>query len=138
MESDDLNDEFVADFPPFYDNPIYDEVPVRSARTARRPYTVRTRISIDDYDDVDFLQRFRLSKNTVLQILELVEHDLDFDDPRFVFLKKNCEKKSNSWFLRSIAFQIAIYFPADSTVDYVAVLCFGIDAIGDRRFLWRV
>lgn len=135
MDSDDSNDEFLADFPAFYENPIYDYVPVRPARTARRPYTVQERISIDNWDDVDFAQRFRLSKSTVLQILELIRQELTFDDPRFVFLLSESEANICS---RSITFQLTIYFPAHSIVDNVAVLCFGINAIGDCRLQWRV
>lgn len=34
----------------------------------------------EDMDELSFLRRFRLTKNTVFSILELVEEELEFDN----------------------------------------------------------
>ncbi|CAH1969791.1 unnamed protein product [Acanthoscelides obtectus] len=46
---------------------------------ARRLRFIRERIDhLEDLDDVDFCRRFRLSKNSALQVLTLIEHRLEF------------------------------------------------------------
>lgn len=44
----------------------------------RRPYRFMTRIGLDQWDDVDFLQRFRIMKPTVLRVLTIIEERLVF------------------------------------------------------------
>lgn len=46
-------------------------------RAARRQYKMATRINLDSWDDVDFIRRFRLSKQTVMEVLGIVEHELE-------------------------------------------------------------
>lgn len=45
----------------------------------RRPYTVvpNTINHLDAWEDIDFKRRFRLNKNTVLDILPMIEHQLE-------------------------------------------------------------
>ena len=38
----------------------------------RRPYYLPVRANIDNWDDVDFFQRFRLTKRTFLIVLQLI------------------------------------------------------------------
>lgn len=51
-------------------------------RLARRQYKMRVRISIDSWDDQDFFMRFRLQKNTVAMILEIIRASLEIDETR--------------------------------------------------------
>lgn len=44
----------------------------------RRPYRFQARIGHDHLDDYEFLNRFRLSKPTVIKIVELLEERLVF------------------------------------------------------------
>lgn len=39
----------------------------------RREYKMFPRIGVDKWDDLDFLQRFRLSKHTVVQVLQMLQ-----------------------------------------------------------------
>lgn len=48
----------------------------------RREYKLKPRINLDCWDDVDFVQRFRLKKETVLIVLELIKPALEFDEVR--------------------------------------------------------
>lgn len=53
----------------------------------RRPYTVKPRTNpFNDLDDVDFIVRFRLRKQTVLYVLERIEHELEFVTDRYSLL----------------------------------------------------
>lgn len=61
---EDLEDGWVAD----------EEAAVR----IRRPYRFMTRVGLDTWDDIDFLQRFRLMKATVLKVLTIIEERLVF------------------------------------------------------------
>ncbi|KAE8738632.1 hypothetical protein FOCC_FOCC015884 [Frankliniella occidentalis] len=46
---------------------------------ARRPHLIKERMSyFDDLDDVDFVKRFRLSKEGALHVLEKIENKLEF------------------------------------------------------------
>lgn len=50
-----------------------------------RPRWIRERHSyFDEYDDVDFKTRFRMSKETTLSILEQIEEQLEFPSNRYV------------------------------------------------------
>lgn len=44
----------------------------------RRQYRMPKRVTFDDWDDLDFVQRFRLSKATVREVTEMVKPDLTF------------------------------------------------------------
>lgn len=48
----------------------------------RREYELFPRIGIDKWDDVDFLDRFRLSKPTVVKVLQMVESSLQCNEHR--------------------------------------------------------
>lgn len=49
---------------------------------ARRPYNLPVRAKVNDWDDVDFFQRFRLTKCTFLMVLQLVAPALHHPNPR--------------------------------------------------------
>lgn len=49
---------------------------------ARRQYKMRARISIDTWDDQDFFMRFRLQKNTMAMVLEIIRPDIEVDETR--------------------------------------------------------
>lgn len=42
----------------------------------RRPYSNRTRAELDEWDDVSFYERFRMTKRTFRRVVELVEPHL--------------------------------------------------------------
>ena len=49
----------------------------------RRPRWIRERNNyFEEYDDVDFKTRFRLSKESVLSVLDHIEHQLEFPTDR--------------------------------------------------------
>lgn len=48
----------------------------------RRPYTFFQRICMDHWDDVDFVCRFRLRKETVALVLQMIEPRLRYDCER--------------------------------------------------------
>jgi len=49
----------------------------------RRPRWIRERAEdFDNLDDTDFVTRYRLSKSTVLSILEKIENALEFETDR--------------------------------------------------------
>lgn len=55
-----------------------DEDIVEFIEEQRRPYIVHERYdAFNELDDVDFVRRFRLSKNTVLFILEQIEEAIE-------------------------------------------------------------
>ncbi|KAG5868012.1 hypothetical protein JTB14_036570 [Gonioctena quinquepunctata] len=52
----------------------------------RRLYIVRERVdNFEKWDDHDFHARFRMRKDTVLSILELIENSLEFRSDRQIF-----------------------------------------------------
>lgn len=55
---------------------------VHVERRVRREYTMPRRIEVDDFDDVDFYGRFRMTKRTVLRILELIREKLTYSEER--------------------------------------------------------
>lgn len=53
----------------------------------RRPHIYRERPAhFDNYDETDFMARFRLSKNAVMAVLGLIEDRLQTPTDRFVIL----------------------------------------------------
>lgn len=44
----------------------------------RRPRRFHTRVGLDQWDDIDFVQRFRIMKPTVLNVLSIIEERLIF------------------------------------------------------------
>lgn len=44
----------------------------------RRPYRFMTRVGLDHWDDIDFLQRFQLMEPTVLKAVALIKERLVF------------------------------------------------------------
>lgn len=48
----------------------------------RREYKLFPRINLDCWDDVDFVHRFRLRKETVLVVLGKIKSALEFDEVR--------------------------------------------------------
>jgi len=52
----------------------------------RRPYTIRCRIDhFNKWDDYDFKARFRLSKETVSEVLNIIKHSISSNSDRYVF-----------------------------------------------------
>lgn len=52
-------------------------------RIVRRPRIFKERHDyFEEYDDVDFFTRFCLSKQSVLGVLELIEHKLEYSSDR--------------------------------------------------------
>lgn len=48
----------------------------------RRPYQMRLRMTINNWDDFDFYSRFRMKKQTFLLVLDLVSPALQHPQPR--------------------------------------------------------
>lgn len=48
----------------------------------RRQYKMLPRISLDNWDDLDFACRFRLEKRTTLLVLDLIKDALPYDERR--------------------------------------------------------
>lgn len=48
----------------------------------RREYKMFPRIDIDKWDDVDFLDRFRLTKPTVIKVLQMIQSSLQCNEDR--------------------------------------------------------
>lgn len=48
----------------------------------RRPYRLQHRATVDEWDDLDFLMRFRLTKPTFITVLEMIRPELDHLQPR--------------------------------------------------------
>lgn len=49
----------------------------------RRPRWIQERNNyFDDYDNIDFIKRFRLSKRAALCLLTKIEHKLEYDSDR--------------------------------------------------------
>lgn len=73
----------------------------------RRQYLMRRRIEIDDWDDVDYINRFRISKESTIEILQLIEEDLLHvgHEQRYFFslflLHSCCSQLQNRLFCRS-------------------------------------
>lgn len=59
-----------------------DEDMIYVLRPERRAYSMRERINLDSWDDVDFFSRFRLKKATVLMVHDIIRRDLEYDEPR--------------------------------------------------------
>lgn len=51
-------------------------------RLARRPYNLPERATVNDWDYVDFFQRFRITKRTFLVVIQLVAPALHHRNPR--------------------------------------------------------
>lgn len=50
--------------------------------TERRQYTMAQRINMTNWDDYDFFVRFRLHKETVAQILQMILPSLTYNDDK--------------------------------------------------------
>lgn len=48
----------------------------------RREYKMRRRVQMEDFDDFDFYGRFRMRKETVMRVLELIQHKLTYSQER--------------------------------------------------------
>lgn len=48
----------------------------------RREYKMRVRTNMETHDDEDFFQRYRMRKDTVTYILDLLRPALEFDEQR--------------------------------------------------------
>lgn len=48
----------------------------------RRQYRMMDRLQVDAFDDVDFIFRFRLSKQTFVDVLDMIRADLEYIMPR--------------------------------------------------------
>lgn len=51
-------------------------------RNDRRPYSLPVRSTIDDWDDLEFIIRFRLTKATFRSVLQLITPELQVPQPR--------------------------------------------------------
>lgn len=51
----------------------------------RRQYKMMERIDMENWDDKDFFQRFRLTKPTVAKVLEIIRPDLEYSQERYTF-----------------------------------------------------
>lgn len=51
----------------------------------------------DSLEEHDFVRRFRLTKNTVLMVLELIEEEIEFINNRYLLLKANLFNKSTKF-----------------------------------------
>lgn len=61
---------------------IVEESEGRELVAERRQYKMMERITLDDWDDFDFVFRFRISKATFHRVLDMVKPDLDYENPR--------------------------------------------------------
>lgn len=61
---------------------IVEESEERELVPERRQYKMMERDTLDDWDDFDFVFRFRVSKATFQRVLDVVKPDLDFANPR--------------------------------------------------------
>lgn len=66
----------------YFESDSEDEEDIIGLQLARRQYKMRTRISIDTWDDQDFFMRFRLQKSTVAMVLEIIRPSLEVDETR--------------------------------------------------------
>lgn len=51
-------------------------------QSVRRIYRMPQRHTVDNWDDIDFIRRFRVSKTTFLFVLQLVVHELEHPQTR--------------------------------------------------------
>lgn len=52
----------------------------------RRPKKLKLRMNyFDNLDDIEFKMRFRLNKNSVLLVLNIIEEELTFPTNRYVY-----------------------------------------------------
>lgn len=66
-----------------YEDPIlWGEDEGDEERNVRRDYKMRRRVQVEDFDDVDFFVRFRMKKESVFRVLELIEHKLTYGEER--------------------------------------------------------
>lgn len=61
-------------------HPLFDDK--NGENIPRREYRLLQRAGMNDWDDVDFFRRFRLTKGTFLQVLQLVGPELEHVQPR--------------------------------------------------------
>lgn len=61
---------------------IVEESEERELVPERRQYKMMERDTLDEWDDFDFVFRFRVSKATFQRVLDVVKPDLDFANPR--------------------------------------------------------
>ena len=56
----------------------------------RRPYIIRNKPNnLEVWDDTEFFERFRLKKNTVLELLHAIEDQLLILKNRYIFCRNN-------------------------------------------------
>lgn len=70
---------------------IVEESDQRELMAERRQYKMMKRITVDDWDDFDFIFRFRISKATFHRVLEMVKPDLDYENPRSRYILPNVQ-----------------------------------------------
>lgn len=63
---------------------IVEESEERELVAERRQYKMMERITVDDWDDYDFVFRFRVSKATFHRVLDMVKADLDFTNNKII------------------------------------------------------
>lgn len=51
---------------------------------SRRQYKMQIRIQSECWDDTDFVYRFRISKQTFANVLELIRPSIEWTNPRYV------------------------------------------------------
>lgn len=77
-------------------------------RLARRPYNLPVRSTVNTWDDVEFFQRFRLSKRTFLMVLQLVAPALLHPHPRTRYLTAEQKLLITLRFMASGSMQIVV------------------------------
>lgn len=64
----------------------------------RREYRIMQRAEMNDWDDVDFFRRFRLTKPTFVRVLQLVGPELEHMQPRWKLMCNIVENICDSFF----------------------------------------
>lgn len=77
-------------------------------RLARRPYNLPVRATINSWDDVEFFDRFRLTKQTFLYVLQLVGPALEHPQPRSRYVTPEQQLLITLRFLASGNMQITV------------------------------
>lgn len=120
MQQKQILKMFANNNPIFWNDDDDEVIDIGLERIPRRPYTFFKRISLDHWDDVDFVSRFRLRKETVVQLLQLIDHRLRYDQERFVlsfFSHLFCRELIHIF---QIPTQTARYHSAIATANYIA------------------
>lgn len=98
----------------------------RHLNRQRREYKMHERIHVECWDDYDFIRRFRISKNSFAQVLQLVKPDLDYTQERSRYITS------------SVQLLIALRFYALGSMQFAVADFAGVSVASVRRILLRV